>query len=82
MISTNRTFLFAVAATCLIATTDARGQFISTKVFTGMLTRAHEVPSVVLQPDCTLTGFFRPRFTFSKMSRAEAVQTNGLGLEL
>ena len=46
----------------------------------GMLAR--DPSSVVRQADCILISFCRPRFTFSKMSRAEAVQTNGLGLEL
>ena len=37
------------------------------------------VASVVRQADCILTSFSRPRLTFSRMSVAVAVQTNGLG---
>ena len=38
--------------------------------------------SVGRQADCILQSFRRPRFTFSKMSEAEAVQTKGLGSAL
>jgi hypothetical protein len=55
MISTNRTLLFAVAATCLIATTDARAQFNSYREFTGTLTGGQEVPGV----STTATGTVR-----------------------
>ena len=40
------------------------------------------VPSVVRQADWVLFNFFRPRFTFSRISLAEAVQTKGFGLAL
>ena len=38
--------------------------------------------SVVRQADWVLFNFFRPRFTFSRISLAEAVQTKGFGLAL
>lgn len=39
-------------------------------------------PSAVRQTDCILCSFRRPRFTFSKISEAVAVQMNGLGSAL
>ena len=41
-----------------------------------------EGPSVGRQTDCILWRFLRPRLTFSRMSEAAAVQTNGLGSAL
>lgn len=41
-----------------------------------------EDASVVRQADCILLSFLRPRFTFSRISAAVAVQMNGLGSEL
>ena len=41
-----------------------------------------DVASVVRQADWVLFSFFRPRFTFSRISLAEAVQTKGFGLAL
>jgi hypothetical protein len=38
--------------------------------------------SVVRQADWVLFSFALPRLTFSRISEAEAVQTNGFGLEL
>jgi hypothetical protein len=38
--------------------------------------------SVVRQADWVLFNLARPRLTFSRISQAEAVQTNGLGLAL
>jgi rRNA maturation protein Nop10 len=45
-------------------------------------TVAANATSVGRQPDCTLWRFLRPRLTFSRMSEAAAVQTNGLGSAL
>ena len=39
-------------------------------------------PSVVRQAEWVLLSFARPRLTFSRISQAEAVQTNGLGSAL
>ena len=39
-------------------------------------------PNVVRQADCKLSSFLRPRFTFSRISVADAVQINGFGSEL
>ena len=41
-----------------------------------------KLPSVARQADCDLLSFLRPRFTFSRISAAVAVQMNGLGSEL
>lgn len=49
---------------------------------TGSWVFALAFASVVRQADCNLSRVLRPRFTFSKMSAADAVQMNGLGAAL
>ena len=62
---------------------EPEGVFGRAKMTTAaMETGAKGRPSGVRHTDCTLTRALRARFTFSRMSEAEAVQMKGLGRSL